>query len=253
MDDINTDPKIVILEEVLLADPEANNVIFSFWMYEGEDQQHSDVHVVLIELPSVIEESITAYMQLFDAFMSSKPEDMYRSRTKHKQTLAGEKDYTSSLKHIWAHMYSHTSNKLCQASTLIHTVQTPQSSANQTWGKYEGTVLNEYIANKDVVVRSSGIVVCRNVPYLACSPDGLVGNDGFVEVKCPYTARDQTVSPISVPYLHGRLALKTNHIYVYHIMGAMMCTERWWCDLVVWSRRGHKVVTIHRNDSSSVI
>ncbi|KAK2139687.1 hypothetical protein LSH36_1655g00009, partial [Paralvinella palmiformis] len=30
-------------------------------------------------LPSVIEESITAYIQLFDADMSSKPEDMYRS------------------------------------------------------------------------------------------------------------------------------------------------------------------------------
>ena len=107
-----------------------------------------------------------------------------------------------------------------------------------------------------MLVRSSGIVVCRNAPYIACSPDGLVGNNGLVEVKCPYTARDQTVSPISVPYLHvvdGRLALKTNLIYVYQIMGAIMCTGRWWCDLVVWSPRGHKVVTIHRNDSSSVI
>ncbi|KAK2139688.1 hypothetical protein LSH36_1655g00000, partial [Paralvinella palmiformis] len=122
--------------------------------------------------------------------------------------------------------------------------------------KYEGTALNEYIANKNVVVRSSGIVVCRNASYLACSPDELVGNNGLVEVKCPYTARDQTVSPMSMPYIHvvdGRLALKTNHIYVYQIMSAMMCTGRWWYDLVVWSHRGHKVVTIHRNDSSSVI
>ncbi|KAK2139543.1 hypothetical protein LSH36_1728g00009, partial [Paralvinella palmiformis] len=82
-------------------------------------------------------------------------------------------------------------------------------------GKYEGTALNEYIAKLNVVVRSSGIVVCINAPYLACSPDGLVSDDGLVEVKCPYTARDQTVSPISVPYLHvvdSRLALKTNHI-----------------------------------------
>ena len=117
--------------------------------------------------------------------------------------------------------------------------------------KYEGTALTDYMANRKVVVRSSGIVVCRNAPYLACSPDGLVGDDGLVEVKCPYTARDQNVSPISVPYLHvvnDRLALKSNHIYMYQIMGAMMCTGRQWCDLVVWSRRGHKVVTIHRDD-----
>ncbi|KAK2138575.1 hypothetical protein LSH36_2779g00004 [Paralvinella palmiformis] len=32
------------------------------------------------QLPSVTEESITVYMQLFDADMSSKPEDMYRSK-----------------------------------------------------------------------------------------------------------------------------------------------------------------------------
>ena len=107
------------------------------------------------------------------------------------------------------------------------------------------------MANKKVVVRSSVIVVCRNAPYLARSPDGLVGDDGLVEVKCPYTPRDQNVTPISVPYLYvfnDRLALKSNHIYIYHIMGAMMCTGRQWCHLVVWARRGHKVVTIHRND-----
>ena len=53
-----------------------------------------------------------------------------------------------------------------------------------------------------------------------------------------YTARDQNVSPISVPYLHvvnDRLALKANHIYMYQIMGAMMCTGdsgvTWWCGL----------------------
>ncbi|KAK2140004.1 hypothetical protein LSH36_1518g00022, partial [Paralvinella palmiformis] len=122
--------------------------------------------------------------------------------------------------------------------------------------KYEGTALNEYIANKNVVVRSNGIVVCINAPYIACSPDGLVGDNGLVEVKCPYTARDQTVSPISVPYLHvvdSRLALKTNHIYLYHIKSTILCTGWWLCDLVVWYCRGHKVVTIHRNDTSSLI
>ena len=35
---------------VSLADPKANNLIFSFWMYDGEDQLHSDAHVVPIEV-----------------------------------------------------------------------------------------------------------------------------------------------------------------------------------------------------------
>ena len=112
--------------------------------------------------------------------------------------------------------------------------------------KYEGTALTDYMANRRVVVRSSGIVVCRTAPYLACSPDGWWWLGGG---EVSYTARDQNVSPISVPYLHvvnDQLALKANHIY--QIMGAMMCTGRQWCHLVVWSRRGHKVVTIHRDD-----
>ena len=117
--------------------------------------------------------------------------------------------------------------------------------------KYESVALNEYMAKTQVVVNASGIVVCRSAPYLACSPDGLVGDDGLVEVKCPYTARDDTVSPISVPYLHtvdGQLALKATHPYMYQVMGAMMCTGRQWCDFVVWSRKGHVVVTIRRDD-----
>ncbi|KAK2160645.1 hypothetical protein LSH36_128g00016 [Paralvinella palmiformis] len=43
----------------------------------------------------------------------------------------------------------------------------------------------------------------------------------------------------------GRLALKTDRIY---IMDALMCTGRRWCDLVVWSRRVHKVVNINSDD-----
>ncbi|KAK2170391.1 hypothetical protein LSH36_3g23008, partial [Paralvinella palmiformis] len=160
-----------------------------------------------------------------------------------KQTLVGEKNYASSLKQFWATNFVKLAHSFTQ---YRHLNREPIKHGE----KYEGTALNEYIANKNVVVRSSGIVVCRNAPYLACSPHRLVGDDGLVEMKCPYTARDQTVSPISVPYLHvvgGRIACKTNHIYRYQIMGAMMFTGRW-CDLVVWSRTGHKVVTIHRND-----
>ena len=60
-----------------------------------------------------------------------------------------------------------------------------------------GISLREYMANKKVVVRSSGIAVYRNTHCFAYSLD-----DGLVEMKCHYTARDQTVSPICVPCLH---------------------------------------------------
>ncbi|KAK2139991.1 hypothetical protein LSH36_1524g00000, partial [Paralvinella palmiformis] len=74
-------------------------------------------------------------------------------------------------------------NTLCQARTFIHAVQAPQYKANQTLEKYQRIALNEYTVNRNVVVRCSGIEVCRNAPYLSCSPDGLVGCDSFEEVK----------------------------------------------------------------------
>ena len=150
-------------------------------------------------------------------------------------------------------MRLHWSNfgRMCAATQATNFVKLAQSLAQyrhlstesvKHGKKYEGTALTEYMANRKVVVRSSDIVMCRNAPYIACSPDGLIGDDGLVEVKCPYTARDQNVSPISVSYLHVvncRLSLKANHIYMYQIMGAMLCTCRQWCDWVVWSRRPH--------------
>ena len=60
--------------------------------------------------------------------------------------------------------------------------------------KYESIASNEYMAKKQVMVNTSSIVVRRWGPHLACSSDGLVGDDGLVEVKCLNTGRDHTHS-----------------------------------------------------------
>ena len=76
---------------------------------------------------------------------------------------------------------------------------------------------------------SSEIQLSLTTPYLGCSPDGLVDKDGVVEVKCPYTARDMTVTPVTVPYLgltDGTLELKKNHPYYFQVQGNMLCTGR---------------------------
>lgn len=73
------------------------------------------------------------------------------------------------------------------------------------------------------VVRS-GLVVCMEKP----SPDGLVGDDLLVEVKCPYTVRNTLVTGITVPYLlkndEGKLCLQPSHDYYYQIQGQMFIT-----------------------------
>ncbi|GFS80275.1 yqaJ domain-containing protein [Nephila pilipes] len=54
---------------------------------------------------------------------------------------------------------------------------------------------NEEIARKQykrkhsVTVRTCGLFVDKDNPFLCASPDELIGNDGLLEIKCPYSAR----------------------------------------------------------------
>lgn len=60
-----------------------------------------------------------------------------------------------------------------------------------------------------------------------CSPDGLVGPDGLVEIKCPNTATHlETLLGGSVP---GK--------YVTQMQFQMACTGRQWCDFVSYDPR----------------
>ncbi len=63
--------------------------------------------------------------------------------------------------------------------------------------------------------------------YLGCSPDGLIGIDGLVEVKCPF------------PSTHVRYILenKLPATYKAQVQGQLIVTERKWCDFVSFDPR----------------
>jgi putative phage-type endonuclease len=60
-----------------------------------------------------------------------------------------------------------------------------------------------------------------------CSPDGLVGDDGLVEIKCPNTAT----------HLDTLLGQATPAKYIDQIQFQLACTGRAWCDLVSYDNR----------------
>ena len=103
----------------------------------------------------------------------------------------------------------------------------------------------------------SGLVVDVTEPCLACSPDGLVhvpGSTephGAVELKCPYTAAQNGLTPHeagqslkSFPCKvteDGTLKLNRHHNYYYQVQGVLAITHRHWCDFVVWTPKGMSV------------
>ncbi|KAK8785443.1 hypothetical protein V5799_008192 [Amblyomma americanum] len=61
------------------------------------------------------------------------------------------------------------------------------------YGKDHERLALKRIENEcNVVVKERGLFVDQESPFLGASPDGLIGEDVLVEVKCPYSARDLT-------------------------------------------------------------
>jgi predicted phage-related endonuclease len=72
-----------------------------------------------------------------------------------------------------------------------------------------------------------GFVAHPTIPMTGASPDGLVGEAGQVEIKCPNTATHlDTLLCRSVP---GK--------YVTQMQWQMACTGREWCDFVSYDPR----------------
>ncbi len=74
-------------------------------------------------------------------------------------------------------------------------------------------------------VAECGFVDHTDLPMSGASPDGLIGDDGLVEIKCPQPAK--------------HLALLTganiDKGYLYQMQWQMECTGRAWCDFVSFS------------------
>ena len=84
-----------------------------------------------------------------------------------------------------------------------------------------------YEALQDVLVDEVGFVPHPTIEMAGASPDGLVGTDGLLEIKCPNTATHiETLISKVVP---GK--------YNTQMQFQMACTGRQWCDFVSFDNR----------------
>lgn len=65
------------------------------------------------------------------------------------------------------------------------------------------------------------------IEWFGCSPDGLVGNDGLIEIKCPNSATHWATIKDGKP----------PNKYVVQMQTQMACTNRQWCDFVSFDPR----------------
>lgn len=113
------------------------------------------------------------------------------------------------------------------AERLTGTPATGYSSPQMQWGTdNEPDARAAYEFYRDVAVTETGFI---RHPVLAAgaSPDGLVGDDGLVEIKCPNTAT----------HIETLTSQKIKAAYVTQMQWQMACTGREWCDFVSFDPR----------------
>jgi len=76
--------------------------------------------------------------------------------------------------------------------------------------------------------------------WLGASPDGLIDDDGVIEVKCPYGLRNQEKPEF-------KTAEQQPHYYA-QMQIEMFCTDRQWCDFYQWTPNDSKLERVERNE-----
>lgn len=101
------------------------------------------------------------------------------------------------------------------------------NAAMQHGTETEPQARNAYSFYADVDVEEVGFIIHPAIDMSGASPDGLVGDDGLVEIKCPNTATH-------IDTLLGRTVPEK---YVTQMQWQMACTGRAWCDFASYDPR----------------
>lgn len=114
------------------------------------------------------------------------------------------------------------------AERLTGTVAESFSNAAMQWGtEQEPEARLAYEFRTDAEVEQIAFVEHPSIAMSGASPDGLIGADGLVEIKCPNTATHiETLRGQSIP---GK--------YQTQMLWQMACTGRQWCDFVSFDPR----------------
>lgn len=99
------------------------------------------------------------------------------------------------------------------------------SAPSLEWGnEYEPIAIAEYESDQFVTVHSKqDFIEHPDIAGVGFHPDGLIGSDGVLEVKCPYDFMNH--------YLNWTECAQYSD-YQYQIQGALWITGREWCDFV---------------------
>lgn len=110
------------------------------------------------------------------------------------------------------------------------------TNAAMQWGTdMEPEARRIYEFMTDETVTEVGFVAHPSIADAGASPDGLVGDNGLIEIKCPNSATH--IETLTGAAIDGK--------YIKQMQWQMACTGRQWCDFVSYDPRLPERMQIH--------
>lgn len=158
--------------------------------------------------------------------MEQRSEDWFSIRLG-KVTASRIADVTAKTKTGWGAGRANYKAQLI-AERLTGQRQESFTNAAMQWGvDTEEAARVAYAFLEGQTVLEEAFVIHPTIADAGASPDGLVGDDGLVEIKCPNTATHiETLKGAAIPAK-----------YVGQMQWQMACTGRQWCDFVSFDPR----------------
>jgi putative phage-type endonuclease len=110
------------------------------------------------------------------------------------------------------------------------------NAATQYGHDHEETAISDYEVDTGNTVTECGFIVHHEFDWLGASPDGFIGTDGLIEIKCPYHAKK--------PY-----TLAEKEYYKLQVYLQLVVTERDYCDFYVWLPKEQHLETVYYEDA----
>jgi putative phage-type endonuclease len=102
---------------------------------------------------------------------------------------------------------------------------------------HEAGAKTDYELETGNAVNDCSFYISEQYPWIGASPDGFIGEDGLIEIKCPYSLRDkldpQFKSINDQPHYHAQIQLQ------------LFVTGRKWCDFYQWAASGTKTERVY--------
>lgn len=124
---------------------------------------------------------------------------------------------------------------------------------------YENIARERVERELEINVKECGLLIDDEYNFLGSSPDGLIDEDGMLEIKCPYASfgfnideriLSRKISCYAVDRKTKKISLNQKHEYYYQIQGQLNIFKREYCLFVIYTgdEQALKITKVERDE-----